>query len=92
MRRVCPCQERVSTEDKGKVTDVQIQERTERILLDIFEGIHSCQTDGRNNMAKTRMDAFLDALEGISGKAETYEIRENEIQKDRFWGETLIDA
>ncbi len=43
-------------------------------------------------MAKTRMDAFLDALEGISGKAETYEIRENEIQKDRFWGETLIDA
>lgn len=55
-----------------------IKERVNYVLSDIFQGIYSCIIDGRYNIAKTRMDAFLDALEGKSGKAESYKIRERE--------------
>ena len=74
----------LSTENRELISDLQIREHTERILLDVFEGIYSCQRDGRYNMMKTRMDAFLDALEGVSGKAKEYKIRKREIPEEKF--------
>lgn len=74
----------LSTEEKEHVTDCQMEERAEHILMDLFEGIYSCQKDGRYNMAKTRMDAFLDAVSGTTGKAEEYEIRHREVPEEKF--------
>lgn len=55
-----------------------IKERAEAILLDLFEGCWVCGRQGQENVRLTRIDAFLDALEGKSGPAAAYEIRPHE--------------
>lgn len=70
--------------DDTKVTDVQIEKRAEDILRDIFEGIYSCNKNGMPNMSKTRMEAFLDALWGKTGKAELFKIRQREMPENKF--------
>lgn len=70
--------------DDNKVTEMQISKRAEDILRDIFEGVYSCYKNGMSNMSKTRMEAFLDALCDVTGKAEPYKIRQRENPKERF--------
>ena len=51
----------------------------------MFEGTFVCKQQGQLNVLKTRMDAFLDALEGKKGKAEEWKIRHHEhTYLDRF--------
>ena len=55
-----------------------IRHRADAILRDMFEGCFVCKQQGQLNVLKTRMDAFLDALEGKKGKAEDWKIRPHE--------------
>ena len=62
-----------------------IRHRADVILRDMFEGNFVCKQQGQLNVLKTRMDAFLDALEGKKGKAEDWKIRPHEhTYLDRF--------
>ena len=62
-----------------------IEHRADVILRDMFEGCFVCKQQGQLNVLKTRMDAFLDALEGKKGKAEAWKIRHHEhTYMDRF--------
>lgn len=62
-----------------------IEHRADVILRDMFEGCFVCKQQGQLNVLKTRMDAFLDALEGKKGKAEDWKIRHHEhTYLDRF--------
>ena len=62
-----------------------IEHRADVILRDMFEGCFVCKQQGQLNVLKTRMDAFLDALEGKKGKAEEWKIRHHEhTYLDRF--------
>ena len=62
-----------------------IGQRADVILRDMFEGCFVCKQQGQLNVLKTRMDAFLDALEGKKGKAEDWKIRHHEhTYLDRF--------
>lgn len=67
-----------------KVNEKQIENRAENIIKDIFQGIYSCYYHGMPNMSKTRMEAFLDALWGVTGKADSYKIRQREIPENKF--------
>lgn len=62
--------------DDTEITDEQIEKRAEDILRDTFEGIYACNKKGVPNVSKSRMEAFLDALWGVTGKAEPYKIRQ----------------
>jgi len=55
------------------------------ILREVFEGVYACAYNGLHNIAKTRFDAFLDALNGITGKAPEGRIREKEKSRDRLY-------
>ena len=57
---------------------------TEIIIREIFEGIYSCFSNGLIGIAKTRFDAFIDALTGLMGKADAYKIRKRENPKERI--------
>ena len=57
---------------------------TEKILMEIFEGIYSCANNDMPNIARTRFDAFLDAILGVKGKANPLFIREREYPKKRI--------
>ena len=61
---------------------------TERIIREIHEGIFVCAHFGMENVARTRFEAFWDALNGIRGKAPDTSIRERENVKERF--DTLL--
>ncbi len=62
-----------------------IGHRADVILRDMFEGCFVCKQQGQLNVLKTRMDAFLDAMEGKTGKAEAWKIRPHEhTYLDRF--------
>lgn len=62
-----------------------IGHRADVILRDMFEGCYVCRQQGQLNVLKTRMDAFLDAMEGKTGKAEAWKIRPHEhTYLDRF--------
>lgn len=67
-----------------------IRHRAELILRDVFEGIYSCKYKGNINIIKTRMDAFIDALMGKTGRADSFEIREKERVNERL--EELVRA
>lgn len=56
-------------------TEELMRERCESILRDVFEGCFVCYARGQYNVAKTRMDAFLDGVEGRMGRAEPWKIR-----------------
>ena len=71
------------TEKKDEADEKQISCRIERILRDMYEGIYSCY-EKMPNVAKTRMDALLDALEGVTGRAMDYIIREREKPQEKF--------
>lgn len=60
------------------------QEIKEKILDEIFRAIYACFYSGRYNKSKTLMNAFLDALHDVFGKAEDYKIRPIDIVQDRF--------
>lgn len=79
------------TEKPEALSPEKIEERIEFILRDIFEGIYSCEYYGNTNVAKTRMDAFVDALNGVTGTAESYKIRKRE-ETDRRFIEVLLKA
>ena len=66
------------------VSRLSQEERIDAILRDIYEGIYSCEYRGVYNVAKTRMDALLDAINGMCGKAEPYKIRHREIIDEKF--------
>lgn len=70
--------------DDSLMTEWQIEERAENIIKDVFEGIYSCNRNGMPNMSKTRMDAFLDAIWGVTGKADAYKIRERELPDNKL--------
>lgn len=55
-----------------------IKDRAEAILMDLFQGCWVCGRQGQENVRLTRIDAFLDALEGKHGAAAPYEIRPHE--------------
>ena len=74
----------MQTDTPKYVEKEKIDTRVENILNDIYEGIYSCEYHGMLNVAKTRMDAFLDALNMISGKAMPLEIRAREDMDDKF--------
>lgn len=75
----------LSTEcDERRATEEQIEKRAENILRDVFEGLYSCNKNGMPNMSKTRMDAFLDALWGVRGQAESYKIRNRENPREKL--------
>ena len=59
--------------DNSKVPDRE--RRIFFILRDVFEGIYVGEWKGLTSSVRTRMDAFLDAIFGVSGKAEAYKIR-----------------
>ena len=69
----------MQTEGGNAITEELIDKRADAILLDTFQGIYMCLYNHFPNIVKTKMEAFLDALEGKSGKAEPYMIREREI-------------
>jgi hypothetical protein len=54
------------------------------ITKEIFEGIYSCDNYDMKNIAKTRFDGFFDAIAGVTGKAQSYFIREREYPGVRF--------
>lgn len=60
------------------------QEIKDKILDEIFRAIYACFYSGRYNKSKTLMNAFLDALNNVGGKAENYKIRPIDIVEDRF--------
>lgn len=60
------------------------QEIKENILDEMFRAIYACFYSGRYNKSKTLMNAFLDALNNIGGKAEIYKIRPIDVVEDRF--------
>lgn len=64
--------------------DMSHQEIKEKILEEIFRAIYACFYSGRYNKSKTLMNAFLDAINGVIGKAEDYKIRPIDVVKDRF--------
>lgn len=64
--------------------DMSHQEIKEKILEEIFRAIYACFYSGRYNKSKTLMNAFLDAINGVIGKAEDYKIRSIDVVKDRF--------
>lgn len=64
--------------------DMSHQEIKEKILEEIFRAIYACFYSGRYNKSKTLMNAFLDAINGVFGKAEDYKIRPIDVVKDRF--------
>lgn len=70
--------------DDMNVTEEQIENRAEKLIKDVFQGIYSCNHHGMPNMAKTRMEAFLDALWGVTGKADEYKIRHRETPENKF--------
>ena len=55
------------------------------ILREVYEGIYACAYNNLQNIAKTRFDAFLDALNGISGRAVDGRIREKEKSRERLY-------
>lgn len=57
----------------------------ENILREVYEGIYACAYNDLHNIAKTRFDAFLDALNGVSGRAANGRIREKEKSRDRLY-------
>lgn len=66
------------------ITNAEIRLRADKIIKEVFEGIYACNQKGMLNVAKTRMEAFLDALAGKTGKAEEYHIRSRELPDNRF--------
>lgn len=64
--------------------DMSNQEIKEKILDEMFRAIYACFYSGRYNKSKTLMNAFLDALHNVTGKAEDYKIRPIDIVQDRF--------
>ena len=69
-----------------------IRHRAERIVLDMFEGCYSCWLQGQRNVLAARMDAFLDALSGRTGKAGEWSIRPHENAFMRRFEETFREA
>ena len=72
--------------------DAAIRHRAERIVLDMFEGCYSCWQQGQENVLATRMDAFLDALSGRTGRAGDWSIRPHENAFLRRFEETVGKA
>lgn len=66
------------------ISEEEIVDRANKILNEVFEGIYSCNYNGYFNVVKTRMEAFLDALNGKTGKAEVFKIRKKEKIVDRL--------
>lgn len=75
--------EYMSTE-KIRFSNEDIEIYAEKILLEVFEGIYSCYKKNMLNVAKTRMEAFIDALIKVEGKSEEYKIRDRENIKEKF--------
>ncbi|WP_051200192.1 glycosyltransferase [Butyrivibrio sp. FCS006] len=55
------------------------------ILREVYEGIYACAYNDLSNIAKTRFDAFLDALNGVSGRAVDGRIRQKEKSRERLY-------
>lgn len=55
------------------------------ILREVYEGIYACAFNNLSNIAKTRFDAFIDALNGVSGRAAEWTIREKEKSRERLY-------
>lgn len=62
----------------------QKEEIKDKILEEIFRAIYACFYSRRYNKAKTLMNAFLDAINGVMGEAEESKIRTLDIVEDRF--------
>ena len=55
------------------------------MMKEVFEGIYACAINGMPCIAKTRFDAFLDALNGDIGRAALERIREKEDSRARLY-------
>ena len=61
-----------------------VKRQGEIILRDMYQGLYVCKRTGMKSVYKTRMEAFLDALEGHRGKTEDYKIIAREILSSPF--------
>lgn len=55
------------------------------ILREIYEGIYACAYNDLSNIAKSRFDAFLDAVNGCKGRAIEGRIRDKESSRSRLY-------
>ncbi len=55
------------------------------MLREVYEGIYACAYNELLNIAKTRFDAFIDALNGVSGRAADGRIRKKEKSRERLY-------
>ena len=76
----------MQTDKPGSVVKKDAEARIDNILLELYEGIYSCGYRGMPSVAKTRMDALVDVLNGRTGKAEEYVIREREKIDEKLDG------
>lgn len=74
----------MQTRKPKAVGEDDIKGRIESILRDAYEGVYSCERHGMFNVARTRMDGFLDALNMLTGRAFTFEIRPREDMDSKF--------
>lgn len=61
--------------NEGVVSEEFIKNRMDMIMREIFQGVYACYFQGKVNRAKTMMDAFVDAVSDVTGKAADYKIR-----------------
>lgn len=64
----------VGHDSTDEAKEKAIRQQAEIILEDMFQGLYVCRRWGLMSVFQTRMDAFLDALEGTTGRAEDYKI------------------
>ncbi len=72
----------VASLPEGKAGDEVL---AKNILREVYEGIYACAYNNLHNIAKTRFDAFIDALNGISGRAVDGRIRDKEKSRERLY-------
>lgn len=62
----------------------QLGKYIEGMIDDIFKAIYACWYSGRINKAKTIIEAFIDALYDVCGKASDYKIRQVDTVVEAF--------